>query len=238
MNEARERLDTRTTTDRLQVALHNQRYEFVLQNLRPLDCVLEIGTGTGNLSVLLADRCRRFVGLEFNADSCRVASERLGGKRPVVQGDARRLPFGPGIFTGIVCLEVLEHLGDFHAGLRDIHRCLRKDGMAIISVPYRRIGGPSATNVYHLYEPGERELVSSLQRYFANVQVQYQFFQETPIMRMARGLHLRRPLGLQPIYGALSVGQPQALARLKLGAKPHGMKMHLAIVAQDPRATP
>src|SRR6266498_4359265 len=165
-NEAKERLDTRTSTDRLQIALHNQRYEFVLGNLSRLESVLEVGTGDGNLSTLLAKKCGNYIGLEFDAESCRVTKERLGGAYRVIQGDARAMPFEPRTFTGIVCLEVLEHLGDFEAGIQNIHRCLREDGMAIISVPYRRRGGPSVTNIYHLYEPGERELLATLQRYF------------------------------------------------------------------------
>src|ERR1041385_5816818 len=185
-HEAKERLDTRTSTDRLQIALHNQRYEFVSQNLSRLESVLEIGTGEGNLSVLLAKKCGSYVGLEFDAESCRIASERLEGKYRVVQGDAKAMPFAARSFTGIVCLEVLEHLGDFEAGIRNIHRWLRHDGMAIIAVPYRRSGGPSATNPYHVYEPGEDELIEALRRYFDVVRVQYQYFEETLLMKASR----------------------------------------------------
>ena len=97
--EAEERLDTRTSSDRLQVALHNQRYEFVLQNLARLDFVLEIGTGEGNLSVLLAPRCGRYVGLEFDADTRLRVSQRLGGAYPagLVPGVSRR---GAGLGSG------------------------------------------------------------------------------------------------------------------------------------------
>src|SRR5262249_52345946 len=117
LRTAEERLDTRTSSDHLQVALHNQRYEFVLQNLGRLESVLEIGTGDGNLSVLLAPRCGRYVGLEFDPDTCLRASQRLGSAYPVVRGDARALPFEARNFSGIVCLEVLEHLGEFRAGI-------------------------------------------------------------------------------------------------------------------------
>jgi SAM-dependent methyltransferase len=236
MGEAKERLDIRTSADRLQVALHNQRYELVLENLARRESVLEIGTGDGNLSVLLAPRCRSYVGLEFDAETCQIASQRLGEGYRVVRGDARVLPFEAGSFSGIVCLEVLEHLGDFQAGIRNIHRCLRPDGLAVLSVPYRRHGGPSATNVYHPYEPGERELLASLEQYFAGVQVQYQYFQETALMKAARLLHLRRVLGLEGIYRALAEGEPSALSRLKIGPKPTGMKMHLVVVVQRPKS--
>ena len=234
-SDAKERLDTRTTTDRLQVALHNQRYEFVLQHLARLQAVLEIGTGTGNLSVLLAGRCGNYVGVEFDAETCAVASERLGGAAHIVQGDARALPFEARSFSGIVCLEVLEHLGDFRAGIRNIHRCLREDGMAIISVPYRRRGGPSPTNAYHLYEPGELELIESLNEHFQELTVWYQYFEETPLMKVARRLHMRRVLGLEGIYRALAEGKPQVTSRLKISRKSAGMDLHLIVIVQRPK---
>jgi len=234
-HEAKERLDTRTSTDRLQVALHNQRYEFVLKNLSQLDSVLEIGTGEGNLSVLLARKCGSYVGLEFDVESCRITSERLAGAYRIVQGDARAMPFAPRSFSGIVCLEVLEHLGDFEGGIRNIHRCLRENGMAIISVPYRRRGGPSATNPYHVYEPGERQLIGVLRRYFDIVQVQYQYFAETVLMKWARVLHMRRLLGLGRIYRALSDGEPGAISHLKLQPAASGMKMHVVILVEQPK---
>jgi len=233
---AEERLNTAISTDRLQIALHNQRYEYVLKNLPRLNSVLEIGTGEGNLSVLLAGRCGNYVGLEFDAGACRVAAERLFLAHPVVRGDARRLPFKPASFSGVVCLEVLEHLGDFRAGIRNIHQCLQKDGRAIISVPYSRHGGGSANNIYHIYEPGEAELVNTLALYFQEVQVLYQYFQESPLMKGARLLRLRSALGLQKIYQDLTQGEPQALARLAIGPKPFGMKLHLVIVAERPKS--
>jgi SAM-dependent methyltransferase len=235
MSEAQERLDTRSSTDRLQMALHKQRYEFVLHSLARLESVLEIGTGEGNLSVHLAPRCGRYVGLEFDADTCARASRRLGDAYRIVRGDARALPFEPCSFSGIVCLEVLEHLGDFRAGISNIQRCLQVDGRAILSVPYRRRGGASATNVYHLYEPGESELVNALRECFEIVAVYYQYFQETPLMLAARLFHLRRALGLQHHYRALTEGEPRALSQLRLEPKAGGVKLHLVAVVDRPK---
>jgi SAM-dependent methyltransferase len=235
MSEAQERLDTRSSADRLQVALHKQRYEFVLQNLATLESVLEIGTGEGNLSVLLAPRCGNYVGLEFDADTCARASRRLGDAYRIVRGDARALPFEARSFSGIVCLEVLEHLGDFQAGISNIQRCLQLDGRAILSVPYRRRGGASSPNVYHLYEPGEGELVTALRECFEKVAVYYQYFQETRLMSAARLFHLRRALGLQRHYRALTQGEPQALSQLKLEHEADGMKLHLVAVVDRPK---
>src|SRR3954463_13219485 len=100
--EATERLDTRTAADRLQIALHTQRYDFVLEHLTCLESVLEIGTGSGNLSSLLAGRCGNYVGVEFDKATCSIAAQRIGGQGQIIQADARNLPFERQSFSGII----------------------------------------------------------------------------------------------------------------------------------------
>ncbi len=226
-----ERIDIADCEDRLQVSLHRARYDFVLTRLPPGQKVLEIGVGAATFTEELLPRCKEYVGVEYDHDTCLLACKKTAGKAKIVQADARNLPFGKDEFSFIVCLEVLEHLGDYRAGVNNIHRCLRPEGVTIISVPYRRIGGRSKTNEYHPYEPGERELVSLLKQLFVKVEVYYQYFEETRWMTLARTFHIRRLLGLHHIYGDLSAGQPWATARLRLDRKPKGMKVGLVIVA-------
>jgi hypothetical protein len=103
--------------------------------------------------------------------------------------------------------------------------------MAIVSVPYRRVGGKSKTNEYHVYEPGEEELVSLFQQLFSTVEVRYQYFEETWPMSLARTLHLRRLLGLHRAYADLSAGTPAALEKLHIHPQPRGMKLGLIVAA-------
>jgi SAM-dependent methyltransferase len=105
----------------------------------------------------LLPRCSSYIGIKYDADAGLAARQKTEGKANIIQGDARSLSFADSQFSFIVCLEVLEHLGDYQAGVRNIHRCLRPDGIAIISVPYRNIGGRSKTNEYHIYESGKRD---------------------------------------------------------------------------------
>jgi SAM-dependent methyltransferase len=235
MIAAKERLDTATTPDRLQERLHEQRFEFVLNQLGEVESVLELGTGVGSFSPRLAARCRRYTGVDYDAESAAQTSKRLLGKGEVLQADARSLPFPPRSFSAIVCLEVLEHLGDWRAGVSEIHRCLVPDGMAVLSVPFRLRGGKSDTNPFHLYEPGENELLSLLLQRFKSVIVHYQFFRETLAMGIARRLHLRRVLGLVEPYRALSAGSPEALSHLQISQKAPGLKLHLLAVLKEPR---
>ena len=108
----------------------------------------------------------------------------------------------------------------------------------MISVPYRRRGGPNPNNRFHIYEPGERELVAAFRQYFSTVETFYQYFEESKWMTLARVLHLRSLLGLAPVYRDLALGTPQMTARLRIAAKPGGWKINLLLLAAEPRSIP
>lgn len=228
---ALERLDAETCDDRFAAELHHKIYGFVLSKLAPDQHVLEVGTGLGAFSKILFPKCGSYIGVEYDETTRQQALSRTGGKAEIIQADARHLPFGAGQFSCVVCLEVLEHLGDWQAGVMEIHRCLRPEGMAIVSIPFRRIGGKSKTNEFHVYEPGEAEFVSLFNRLFASVEVNYLYFEETWLMTLARTLHVRRLLGLGQIYADLSAGLPHATSKLHLAKKSGGMNTNLILVA-------
>lgn len=63
-------------------------------------------------------------------------------KHPDVQADAHWLPFGTGVFDGVICSEMLEHVPDPVHVLSEIRRVLKKNGTVLISVPFlNRIHG-------------------------------------------------------------------------------------------------
>ena len=225
-----ERVNVEHCEDRLQVVLHRNRYDFVLSRLPARQQVLEIGTGPGTFTKELLPTCASYVGVEYDYVTCLEARRNAGDRVTIIKADARSLPFGESQFSFIICLEVLEHLGDFRAGLKSIYRCLRPDGTAIISVPYRRKGGKSNSNEHHLYEPGETELVSLLRKCFTSVEVFYQSFEETVLMTLARKLHLRRLLGLHQIYADLAAGLPHATSRFHIGQQSGGLNEGLIVV--------
>ena len=235
-NMVLERMDVDSSEDRLQVKLHQIRYDFVLSRLPPDSSVLEIGTGVGAFTKQILPRCKSYIGVEYDTAACEQARRNAGLGSEIIVGDARKLPFEDNRFSFVVCLEVLEHLGDFAAGIKNIHRCLTPNGMAIISVPHRRIGGKSASNPYHLYEPGESEILSSLRRFFAVVEAHYLYFEETPLMIFARQVHLRRFLGLKHFYSDLAAGLPDATAKLRVGQKSGGMNISLIAVARNKKS--
>src|SRR6202012_4992131 len=106
--------------------------------------------GAGTFTTELFSKSASFMGVEYDYKACLEAKRKTNNQAEIIQGDARALPFGDNQFSFIVCLEVLEHLGDFKAGVREIHRCMQPDGVGIISVPYRRFGKADASE-FHLY---------------------------------------------------------------------------------------
>ena len=232
---ALERVDVSNCSDRLQIALHQARYDFVLSQVPIGASVLEIGVGSGALAAELFPRSRAYVGLDLDPVACAKVRERMNNQATIIEGDIRTLPFPDNTFSHIVCLEVLEHLGDFQTGLKSVARCLERNGMAIISVPYRRKGGKSKINEYHPYEPGEKELLAACQQLFFNIDVYYQYFEETLPMTVARIFHVRRFVGLSGLYSDLAAGEPHTLLRLRLDQNPRGMKIGLLLVASRKR---
>jgi SAM-dependent methyltransferase len=104
--------------------------------------VLEIGAGLGNITIQLLPRDQYFV---TDIDALHVSvlkalAERYPGVK-VLRMDARRPEdFAPvrGAVDTVVCLNVLEHLSDPQAALRNMYAALQPGGRAIILVPQGR----------------------------------------------------------------------------------------------------
>ncbi|MDX6402570.1 MAG: hypothetical protein QOH70_25 [Blastocatellia bacterium] len=94
--------------------------------------ILDVGCGTGaNLQMLAQFGAAEGVDVSTEAlDFCRAR-----GVADVKQGAAEDLPFDDASFDLVTGLDVVEHLDDDIAGLREMRRVLRPDGRAVFFVP-------------------------------------------------------------------------------------------------------
>jgi ubiquinone/menaquinone biosynthesis C-methylase UbiE len=220
---ADERIDVHTNLDKFQNHLHWQRYNLTLDVIDPKSSVLELGTGLGVFSEMLIKRVSSYQGIEYDLDACHLAQQRVGSTKFIVQGDAQNLKYDNNSFDEVLLLEVLEHLPDYRKALTETVRVLRPGGKLHVSIPYRRIGGPSKTNPHHLYEPGEKEFLSELSMRFSEINVLYQRFEETALMGLARRFRVRRFFGLVKPYRQLTEGNAHSLQKIHLDEKRDGM---------------
>ncbi|MEM6545391.1 MAG: class I SAM-dependent methyltransferase [Pseudomonadota bacterium] len=128
--------------------------------MRPGEKLLDLGCGEGrhviaacmldgidaigvDLSVedLSTARARRdeFAVLTAESGEDATVNENVSAEKSplfaVLAGDALGLPFDDHTFDAVICSEVLEHVPDYRAALREIHRVLKPGGRLCASVP-------------------------------------------------------------------------------------------------------
>ena len=104
----------------------------IAADTRPATNPLEVGVGEGVIAQRLHRRFGRAVGLDLPDAGLREEWRARPGPH-YLHADAGRLPFRDGAFDLVVCVEVLEHLRDPDAGLRELARVSSRH--LLLSVP-------------------------------------------------------------------------------------------------------
>ncbi len=96
--------------------------------------ILDIGCGVGAFVRRLREFSHRVAGIDVDRERVTEGGKALPDLALAV---GERLPFADGTFDVVLLHEVLEHVTDDQATLREAHRVLRSGGRAVIFCPNR-----------------------------------------------------------------------------------------------------
>ena len=131
----------------------------VLSGLR----VLDVGCGGGILSEALAERGASVLGIDLAESALQAAEAHRAGQAVEYRLESSREVAARGeTFDAVTCMEMLEHVADPAAVLRDIHALLKPGGWAFFSTINRtlkaRLGAVYAAEyLLHLVPQGTHQ---------------------------------------------------------------------------------
>lgn len=121
--------------------------------------LLDAGCGTGGL-IRRMERWwprREITGVDCEPVACALSRERTRAK--IVEADLTALPFSDDAFATVVTADVLYHIDDDEAALRELFRVTRPGGLLVINVPaYRWLWSYHDVAVHSRRRYGSREL--------------------------------------------------------------------------------
>ena len=152
---------------------HLHRYLLAREWCRERD-VLDVASGEGYGTALLAQVARSATGVEIAADAVTHATNSYTrANLNFLRGDARALPLQNASCDVVVSFETIEHFAEQRQFLEEVHRVLRPGGLLVVSTPDRDNYSPPDTppNPYHIKELTGAEFEALLRSRFAEVSI-------------------------------------------------------------------
>lgn len=152
---------------------HLHRYALALSLAADKD-VLDIASGEGYGSALLAMVARSVVGVDIDEASVRYAGSRYTAMNLTFRsGSATQIPIADASIDLIASFETIEHLVEHERMFAEFKRVLRPAGRLIISSPNKLIYSDARayTNPYHVRELYFHELRDTLKDFFPAVRL-------------------------------------------------------------------
>jgi ubiquinone/menaquinone biosynthesis C-methylase UbiE len=184
--------------------------------------ILDVGAGTGKLSLPLMRQSRQVISLDSSSEMLRIARSRAkeeGMSLKSVVCDAHELCFGDETFECVVASRLLMHLADWKRGIAELCR-VAKGAVAVDFPPLRSFAGVEVlfTQCRRFFHADTevrrafliRSVINELRRHnFRLVELKSQFFLPIAIHRRlnspllsSRIEKLCRRLGLVKLFGA------------------------------------
>jgi SAM-dependent methyltransferase len=143
---------------------YRERRHLLAQAIRglPPGRALDVGAAGGGNTRVLRSHGWSAAALEYGAEGAEVAHER---GLPTMRSDATSLPLADGSLDLVVAFDILEHLVDDDAAVREVHRVLRPSGTYLVAVPADpRLWSSHDEAVQHVRRYTRSTLVSLLER--------------------------------------------------------------------------
>lgn len=106
------------------------------------DTLLDAGCGGGRHCFGAVERGVRVTGIDLDMESLRLARAGLrehavarGTRGSILRADVFGLPFRDASFDRVICSEVMEHVHDYPAAVRELVRVLKPHGTIGITIP-------------------------------------------------------------------------------------------------------
>ena len=154
--------------------------------------ILDVGCGTGAMSVRLK-RWGRVISADFSQTALQFSRRR--GLDYLVGADAMKLPFADNCIDTIVTMDVLEHLPDDCAAMREFFRVLKPGGRVIATIPaYPHLWSEHDVALMHF----RRYRMPEVRERFAAAGFRIEKLSHTmtalyPIVALQRKLNARKP---------------------------------------------
>jgi ubiquinone/menaquinone biosynthesis C-methylase UbiE len=101
--------------------------------------ILEVGAGTGRISIPLMERGANLIGCDLSAKMLARQREKYPSAR-LAQSDAVFLPFPAGYFDAILTVHVMHLIGPWRVALREFKRVLKSGGVLLNVRTYEAVG--------------------------------------------------------------------------------------------------
>ena len=113
---------------------HQKLKQIVSHLIEPGDTVLECACGTGLLSAVIAQKCRRLTATDFSAKMLKKAEKNCRAFRNITyaQADVTALSYPDGSFDKVVAANVIHLLDKPLTALCELNRVCKDGGMLII----------------------------------------------------------------------------------------------------------
>jgi len=149
------------------------RYEALVSRVNRANRVLDVGCGDGYLMAQIKPHAEEVIGIDFELSGVRLATHQLQGLGNcfVAQASCYSLPFPDHSFDVVLLADVIEHLEDPDACVREIQRVLHPSGYLFLTTPKWR--PDRRWDVRHVKEFKPNELAQCLMEHFSSVQLTF-----------------------------------------------------------------